>query len=296
MERQRSGASQDARNWGGSYARATGMRTDDVAPPHTRQAEPDYKVSVKNGEPHARKRHTHEGIWKAGEALTDHPAKVAVFASESDFQAALAAMPTDPREWWSVSSDRRDAQVGDVHYQAILLGDTMDLTSCYPTRGREYPKGWLNGLLRRHPGRNSQEFWAFAQDLDDLWAEWESIKDFPPGASTAARETIAALRSQSEGELRDGRAPQARKTIAALKAAWDKEKERAAAAVAAEKQREAEKAAAVNETRVALNKAIEAKNVELAKTLYLKMREFRVFISPPAIAGLKSLGIDAVSD
>ncbi len=294
MDRSRQTTSRDSVNWGRSYGRATGMRYDDVDEPPRRRTEPPYKISVKNGEPHARQRHTFEGIWNAREALTDHPDRVAVFATEGDFQDALRNMPTDPDAWWRVSADRKDAEVGTVHYQAILLGDTMDLTTCYPMRGREYDKAWLNNLLGRRRGKSSEAFWAFAHEVDDLWYELGSVKGFPAGASHEEEDEIARLRQDARDALNDYQVGPARTAIRSLKEAWDKIKLLAAARVAEAKKLEEARDKTISDTRIALNKAIDAKNVELAETLYKKMLEFKTFVSPPALNGLRQLGIKVV--
>lgn len=292
MERPRQ-ASPEAVNWSRGYSRATGLRTDDVDQPR-RRSEPPYKISTRTGEPHARQRHTHAGIWKAGEALTAHPDSVAVFATDGDFEAALRAMPADPGEWWYVSADRRDAEVGGVHYQAILLGDTMDLTTCYPMRGKEYPKGWLNTLLARRRGKSSEAFWAFAHEVDDLWYELGAIKGFPAGSKDEEVDEIARLREAVRDALNAYDVGRARGAIRTLGETWDKTKERAAARVVEAKKLEEARDKTISETRVALGKAIDANNVELAETLYKKMLALKTFVSPPAISGLRRLGITIV--
>lgn len=292
MERPRQASSQ-AVDWGRGYSRATGLRTDDVDPPR-RRSEPPYKVSVRNGEPHARQRHTFAGIWKARAALTAHPDSVAVFATDGDFEAALRDMPTDSGAWWYVSADRRDAEVGGVHYQAILLGETMDLTTCYPMRGREYDKKWLNTMLARRPGKSSDAFWAFAREIDDLWYELGAIKGFPPGTSHEEEDEIARLRQDARDALNDYDVDGGRGAIRALGEGWDKIKEAAAARAVQAKKLEEAREKTISETRSALSKAIAADNVALAETLYKKMLELKTFVSPPAISGLQRLGIKIV--
>lgn len=294
MERPRQ-ASPAAVNWCRGYSQATGLRIADVDEPR-RRSEPPYKVSTRNGEPHARQRHTHAGIWKAGEALTAHPDSVAVFATDGDFDGALRAMPTDPGAWRYFSADRRDAEVGGVHYQAILLGDTMDLTTCYPMRAREYPKGWLNTLLARRRGKSSEAFWAFALEVDDLWYELGAIKGFPGGATDEEVGEIDRLRQGVRDALNAYDVGLARGRIRTLGETWDKTKQLAAARVVEAKKLEDARTKTINDTRVALNKAIDADNVELAGTLYKKMLELKVFVSPPAIDGLRRLGITIVAE
>ena len=293
MDRPRQ-ASPDSLNWGRSYGRATGLRIDDVDQrPPRRQSEPPYKISVRNGEPHARERHTYEGIWKAGRALTTHPDRVAVFANEAALQNALRDMPTDADAWWSVDADRKDAEVGGVHYQAILLGDTMDLTSCYPIGGREYDKSWLNTMLSRK-GRSSEAFWAFAIEVDDLWIDFFAVRGSPQGARDDEILAIDRLRQEARDELKAYEVGRARAAIRALERAWDETKEKAVARVAEASRLEKAKDKLISDTRIALGKAIETKNVESAEALYRKMLELKTFISPPAISGLRGLGIKIV--
>lgn len=95
-----------------------------------------YVVDPAAGGNHAYDRHTSEGIFERRAILSAHPTHVAIFDSEEAFYQALVDMPAERNAWYhpaGAAPGRYDAQVGNIHYQATLLGDTMSLNSCYPT-------------------------------------------------------------------------------------------------------------------------------------------------------------------
>jgi hypothetical protein len=290
MDRPRQTNQPAQRDWGNRFASATGMqggRRETTG----RREEPPYELDTREGEAHARERHTFEGIWKAGKVLTDHPDFVAVFESEEAISAAVRNMPTDPRAWKG-RTGRYDAEFDGVHYQGVLLGNTMSLFSCYPVGGLEYPKPWLSKMLRNSRARTSTAFWTQIDELDPLERELGKFARPPQGATESEAGELDGL-NRSAGAAIDGLdAITAQELLGKLRLRWNAVKQAAEERAAAVKQKEKERDAEISSTRIALNKAIEVQDKETAQALYLKMKEMGTFISPPAIKGLKLLGIN----
>ncbi len=253
------------------------------------QHEVDYTKN--GGADHAWRRHTRAGIWKAGRAETDHDSIVAVFADEAAFEAALAAMPTSSDQWQRGRDGRYDAYVGGVGYQAALLGNTMDLFTCYPLTGAKYGKRFIDKLLGKRGPKNADEFWALADMLDPLDARLDRLWRPPEGAldeeavayrklAQAAEAAIEAASKAKAEELLDALSAKSHEIEAAIA-------ERSAKAEAERKQREAPIAAMRSELNKLADAPVSEEGCAKAAELYAALMKAGTAINPATLRSIK---------
>lgn len=246
-----------------------------------RPQDPPYLLDTDDGRDHSWQRHTRAGIWAQRDVLTDHADTVSLFDPDSALDDAIAAMPASREAWYYVSSSRRDADVGDFHYQGGQLGETMSLTSCYPTRGTSYPKLWLRNMLRSTRCTTATQFWTSVESIDGLDRRYRAGPAALPGRpSETDAQTFAALRRDASEALD-------RFDAVGAGEAMDEIDRMVAAVGQAAETRDAE----IQRTRTALNDAIKANNVDEARRLAARMQELRTFFSPTAVQGLAAMGI-----
>jgi hypothetical protein len=292
MEKQTGKNTDDAQAWGQRYASATRMAPSNGSGGNRRPPDPPYELDTREGEPHAWQRHTYEGIWKAGRALTDHPDEVAVFKTEGDLDAAIRNMPT-ARSAWTYSRGRYDAEAGGVHYQGTVLGGTMSLFTCYPVSsavGRFYDKGWLDDVLHTLRGAASAtEFWEVALDLDDLWYDLRPFAKAPDEATGDEVAALDALRQRAKDALNACKLKASRDAIAALRTRFQEVQVASDERAAKEKAEKEARERLGNDLRRALSQAIKDRDLEAAQAHHAEMVRLGVFISPVQEGDLKAL-------